>query len=480
MKRIVMLIAALCLATGLFAQPVGDQEIPITTSSDEARKLFLLGRDQLENIDFSAAAKYLDRAIEKDGAFALAFLYRALAGGGAQLLKTNLEKAQSFAANVSEGERYLINYYQGVFDANGPVQKESLDKLLLLFPDDKRVKTAAGLYYQSISDFKTAIGYYTQATQIDKEYAPCYNYLGYANIAIEDYKAAEKAFKEYIRLVPYLPNPHDSYAEFLLKTGRYNESIVQYQKAYDTDNLFVSSLIGIGNNYLFKGEFERAREYYQKYFDDAPRINDKLNALRLKARSYLYENKTDKALEIFAQHRALAEKEKQYATMLNTCFAESFALTELGRPVDGLNKCRQAAGMIDKVDLSEREKENLRSAATYWFAYVYAANYMRAKAKSSFDAFNLDVQRRSNPEEKIALSSMQGFMDFQDKNYDDAIAHFPKTDVDPWCKFYEAQSYLAKGNKGAAERLFHKVANWNQESMALAVVWNRARKAVEK
>jgi tetratricopeptide (TPR) repeat protein len=480
MKTAIMLWGVLCFVAATLAQPVVDQVIPITTPSEEARTLFLQGRDQLENIDFAAAATLFDRAIEQDDTFALAYLYRSLAGGSTQTIQTNMEKAEALAVNASEGERLLIAFYKALNDANGVLIRQNLDKLLMLFPDDKRIKTYAGFYYQGIAENKKAIELYSQALQIDKEYAPAYNYSGYANMALEEYGAAEKAFKEYIRLMPHLPNPYDSYAEFLLKRGRFDESIVQYQKAYDTDNQFTTSLAGIGNNYLFKGEYDKARSWYQKYFTETPRISDKLSALRLKARSYLYQGRANDALTEYAQHRALAEKEKQYTTMLATCFGVSFIMGEMGSPVDCLNKCKQAAGMIDQTELSEREKENLNVGANYWFAYAYAVNHMFAKARNSLESYNSDVLRRNNPDELLSLHAIQGFIDFQGGQMDAALAHFAKLENNPWAVFYQGKCLLEKGNKKGARHHFEKVVDWNQENLLLAVVWRRAHEALGK
>ena len=68
------------------------------------------------------------------------------------------------------------------------------------------------------------------------------------------YPEAEQAFKKYIELIPDDPNPYDSYAELLMKTGRFEESIKNYEKALSVDPNFVASYVGIGNNYVFMGK----------------------------------------------------------------------------------------------------------------------------------------------------------------------------------------------------------------------------------
>jgi len=478
MKLASLLFISMGLAAGALAQPVLDQVIPITTASEEARTLFLQGRDQLENIDYAAAARHFDRAIEKDPGFALAFLYRSLAGGSAQTAEENMEKAQALSANASEGERLLVAFYKASNEARGAAALQSMDKLLALYPDDKRLKTYAGFYFQTHSDNAKAIELYQQALQIDKEYAPAYNYLGYANMAVGDYPAAEKAFLEYIRLMPHLPNPYDSYAEFLLKRGRYDESIVQYQKAYDTDNQFTGSLSGIGNNYLFMGEYDKARNYYERYFSESPRISDKLIALRLQARSYLYQDKVDEAMAAYARHQAFAEKEKESAILITTAFNEGFVLSEMGRPVEGLRQCTEAAAMIDRSELAIHARENLQINGTYWLTLVNAANRLFDKAQVSLADYVAAIRLRNNPDESISLHALLGYLAFQDKRWDGAIAQLQRLENDPWALFYRARCLQKKGDQQGARLLFDRVVHWNQESLNLAVVWSRARKAL--
>ena len=114
-----------------------------------------------------------------------------------------------------------------------------------------------------LNDFQNALAHFTKAKEIDSNFAPVYNMIGYCQSALNNYPAAEEAFQTYIKLMPDRPNPYDSYAELLLKMGKYDESIAQYKKALEKDPTFTTSLAGIGNNYVFKGDYTAARKYFQ-------------------------------------------------------------------------------------------------------------------------------------------------------------------------------------------------------------------------
>jgi tetratricopeptide (TPR) repeat protein len=473
---IVSVILLLFLSSFIYAQ----KEIPITTSSAEAKELFLQGRDKTDELEFVRAAEFFNQAIAKDENFALAYCYLSMCGGGSKVIRANIEKAKSLAGKVTEGERIFIDAALASVDVNRPKQKKYLEQLIKMFPDDKRAMDGMGIYYFTVGDFKAAIKYLKKTTVIDKEFAPPYNMLGYAYMYTDNFKEAESTFKEYIRLSPQRANPYDSYAEFLLKQGRYDESIIQYQKAFDIDNLFLSGLSGIGDNYVFKGDYEKAREYYQKYLDKATRADERLGALFQKTISFLYENNLDEALKSFAEYRSLAEKENRSGTIIYSFAYEGYALVNMGKPADGLKKYQKAIKTIDKVELSDRSKENFHTYSNMWLAYAYAANDKLKEAKSSAAAYKKDVDRRNNPDEKELLEGALAFIDYKDGKYDTAIKGFSKLNPSPLWIFYQAEAQLKKGDKEAAKKLFEKIIGWNQNSIDLAVVWAQAKEALSK
>ena len=70
-----------------------NKEVPVTTTSKEARDLFMQGRDKLDNSEAVAASALFDQAIQKDPNFAMAYLYRSQSGGGFPVFRKNLDKA---------------------------------------------------------------------------------------------------------------------------------------------------------------------------------------------------------------------------------------------------------------------------------------------------------------------------------------------------------------------------------------------------
>jgi tetratricopeptide (TPR) repeat protein len=458
------------------------KEVPITTSSNEALKLFLDGRDRSEKVEYLTAASLFDKAIQKDSSFAMAYLYRSQSIGGYNVYRQNLDKAVSLVGKVSEGEKLLILYTQASADGNGQKQKEYLDMLLASFPSDKRVQLTAGSYFFSINDFSKAHKYFSEAIKLDENYAPAYNLMGYLQSSMNNYKEAEKAFQTYIKLIPDKGDPHDSYGELLLKMGRYDESISEYRKAIEKDPVnCVGSLNGIGNNYIFKSDFESARKYFQEYFNKVPDIDGKLYALFSKATSYIYEDKIEIAANTFDEYRSLAEKENQVPYIIYSYANQAFVYTESGNPAEGLKLCDKANELIEKSNLPKADKENMRTSSMFWQVYVLISNNELGKAATELEKLKQRIESRKNPGEELGLKSMTGFFELKKGNNDKALEYFSAIKAeDPWNWYYTAVAYKNKGDSQNASKLFEKLSKFNVNSLNLALVRKRAMKELKK
>jgi len=205
------------------------KEIAITTNSNDALKLFLEGRDMSEKLKLPQAAVMFDKAIALDKDFATAYLYRASSGGGYKIVRENLSKAVGLLNKISDGEKHLVLYNKALFDGDAVKQKQELDSLLLLYPEDKRVQNLAGIYYYTLQDYPNALMHFKKAVTIDNKFPSSYNMLGYVHMGMQNFSQAEEPFKKYIELIPNEANPYDSYAEYLLMQGRYDKSIKQYE-----------------------------------------------------------------------------------------------------------------------------------------------------------------------------------------------------------------------------------------------------------
>lgn len=79
-------------------------------------------------------------------------------------------------------------------------------------PNDERAHWVLGNAYSVQQAYDKAIDQFQQALAINPQYSLAWNSVGYAYRPTGNTAAAEKAFQQYIALVPNDPNPYDSYA----------------------------------------------------------------------------------------------------------------------------------------------------------------------------------------------------------------------------------------------------------------------------
>jgi tetratricopeptide (TPR) repeat protein len=185
----------------------GGDKIPITTSSDEARKLYLEGRDLLEKLRATDARHLFEQAVAKDPNFALAYVGLANTAGTNGEFVAATARATALADKVSEGERHLILALDSALKGDAAGNLKHLSDLVALFPNDERAHNQLGQLYFGRQEYTTAISHYVKATAINPSFSTAYNQLGYAYRFLEKYDDAETAFKKYVELIPNDPNP---------------------------------------------------------------------------------------------------------------------------------------------------------------------------------------------------------------------------------------------------------------------------------
>jgi Thioredoxin domain-containing protein len=176
----------------LLAQPAtradpGGDKIPITTSSEAAKKEFLTGRELADNLKATDAIAHFDKALELDPNFASAELARANVSGTAKEFRLHLDRAIALAEKASEGERLAIQAAEAGAVGNAAKTKEYLERNVALFPNDERARFALGVFYQGQQDDAKAIETFKATTAIAPSFPPVYNNLGYAYKTVGSY-----------------------------------------------------------------------------------------------------------------------------------------------------------------------------------------------------------------------------------------------------------------------------------------------------
>jgi tetratricopeptide (TPR) repeat protein len=455
-------------------------KIAITTSSEEARKEYLAGRDLQEKLRITDSIQHFDKAISLDPNFALAELNRANVSPTAKEFFDHLKKAVVLSDKASDGERMLIQANEAGANANPSKQKEILEKLVAAYPNDERAHFNLGGYYFGQQDYKQAISHYKRSTELDPNYSTAFNILGYAYRQDENYNDAETAFKKYIELIPNDPNPYDSYAELLLKMGRFDEAITQYKKALALDSNFLNSHFGIAAALTYQGKASDALAELQKMTDKARTDGERRTALFGQMVVAADGGKLDQALAELQKQYALGEKSNDVPAMAADLQLKGNILLEMGKYPEAKQAYEQALKMTNDSSLSKEIKDNTALFHHFNLARVAIGQQDLQTAKKETDEFRKGAEAAKNSGLIKQAHELAGRIALQEKNYDQAIAELGQSNLqNPADLYLQGEAYQGKGDAAKAKESFTKAAKFNSlPALNYAFVRAKAEKAI--
>jgi tetratricopeptide (TPR) repeat protein len=456
-------------------------KIPVTTKSEDARKEFLQGQALADKLQLQDSVEHFDKAIALDPDFASAELARANSAATAHEFFEHLKKAVGLADKTSDGEKLLILANEAGANGDTTKQKEYLDQLVASYPNDERIQFIFGAYDFGQQDFAGAIEHLKKATGTAPDYSPSYNMLGYSYRQSGDYANAEQAFKKYIALIPNDPNPYDSYAELLLKMGRFDDSITQYRKALSIDPNFVGSHFGACADFLYMGKPAEAATELQKITDKARSDGERRTALFGLAVVAADAGKLDQAVSEISREYAIAEKANDQAAMSADLQAKGNILLEMGKYDAAKQEFEHSAKLVQESNLSQEIKDNANLVHHYNLGMIVSGKKDLKTAKAESAEFSKGAEASKNSVLVRQSHELAGIIALAEKNYDQAIAELSQANQqNPQNLYRMAQAYEGKGDKTKASDYYAQAAGFNSlPQLNYAFVRTKAQKMAE-
>ncbi len=437
-------------------------KIPVTTKSEEARNEFLTGRDLSDKLLAHESLAHFDQAISMDSTFATAELYRANSSPTAKEFQEHLQNAVNLSDKVSDGEKLLILAAQAANNGNATKQKDYLEKAVAEYPNDERAQLALGTYYFAIQDLDKAVEHLKKATEIAPDFSATYNQLGYTYRQREEYANAEQAFQKYILLIPNDPNPYDSYAELLLKEGKFDESIVEYHKALSMDPHFAASHFGMSADYMYSNRPDAANAELQTMADRA-RSDGELRTAYFGMAVVASDNgKFDDALKAMAKEYAVAQKNNDVVSMAADLQAEGNIQLAKQDFAGAARTFDTSFQMIESSTQSQEFKDNFALLHHFNEAAVAIGKKDLATAKIHADEFRKGAESSNNPAQIQQVHEILGRIALASKDYAAAVSELQQANLqNPYNLYRLGQAFQGEGDKAKAQEYFTKARTFN-------------------
>jgi tetratricopeptide (TPR) repeat protein len=237
----------------------------VTTHSAVAYRYYLEGIEEMNRYQFPQARACLERAIQIDSTFAMAWVALAdqwmvnVAGLSSEQQKSAMAKAVAHSDKVSEREKRYIAALAKKFAGDRDGAIVDLEALVVDFPDEKRAyyELAQLLPAYRSQDAITALYKVIELDPMDKM---AYNQLAYRYQSVDDREKSIWAINQYLHLAPGDANAYDSRGELYGFNGQIEQAIASYEKAVEIEPTFLLSWFKLGQLHLHRGREDRARD----------------------------------------------------------------------------------------------------------------------------------------------------------------------------------------------------------------------------
>ena len=251
------------------AAEAGPGQLALSTTSARAKDLFGRAIVEAGNYRLDECLADLRDAVKEDPNFAAGWALLSFYSTDSKEATSALDRANKLAGQASLGEQVLIRWVSSLKNNYQLGAIASLNDLTEAAPKDKYVLYLAGHWFSDQNKPQRAVALFEKVLQLDPNFTPVLNRLGYAYASSGDLPKAVDLMRRYIAAMPNDPNPQDSYGDILFKAGHYDEAQTHFEAALQKDPKFGPSQHELGDVFAMKGDQEKAREAYRKAAADA-------------------------------------------------------------------------------------------------------------------------------------------------------------------------------------------------------------------
>ena len=396
----------------------------ITTPSLQAYDYFLKGKEAFAVQYWTEAKKNMEKALEIDPAFAMAYLFLAWANEHLNDQKANketLEKAMAFAGSASEKDRlYLEAGYANFVKGDPDKYRLLLREILQKYPKEKWAYHFLGDSYIN-GDAVGAYNQYQKWLELDPQDANAINHLLLACVQLRDFKKASEYIKMHDAVAP--PDSYNLWVQAFMykRMGKLDEAIAKYKESLKINPDFDFSLQKIHRLFALKEEYEEALKWANEYVSRASTVGEKAAAYTRRGLYLYWRGSFKEAVSSFILAEKLAEE------------AENWAMKSTAVEGRGISYVA-----LSELDLSRKSfEDDVRIAEEHYPKYVPLN-----KAFAAWWMGNLAIKQGRIDQANTRLSEMKSFLPIVGEGW--------KAFVILWHDLLQGELFLAQGSLDAA------------------------------
>ena len=464
------------------------QEIPITTSSAEARLAFDAGQAALDRGDAAQANDLFRTAVAADPDFTYAWINLSTVTFSTEEFTAALKGAEQGAAQASEGERMLLEFNKLFLTNNADAQLALAKQLTDKYPNSPRAWLVLAAAQGALNQFDAQRATLTKVIDIAPWFSPAPFALGGSYLFNEpkDFAKAEKNYRAAIALSPSTDIYYWSLGDVYRGTNRLEDARRYYKLALQLDPNDLTAPIKLGHVNSFLGHFDEARRDYDRGIAAGGPANAGFLA-PFKCLTWVYSGEPAKAVKSLEQ--LVTDIDGFGAGKDQVLNAKVFALTTAATIAmfSGLNDDAQRVLTARSALMRENAKlvgtdafSKIQESQIAFFDGQLAAWKGDYKTAGKLAQKTADlVAGEENARKLEPVHELQGLIALRQKNYKKAVTELRLADqTQLHNKYLLAQALEATNGKDEATKLYKEVAGNNFNTVDFALLRAPALKKV--
>ena len=244
----------------------------------EAYNYFIKGREDLYNQYFNDAIKRLEKAVELDPNFAVAYLFLGLTfrnleealPSDVSNARKYIEKAKALSDTVTDKERLWIEaVYAFAIELNIAKGVDILNAIVERYPRDKLAHLELSKYYRNIDANSEVIKHSEIVLALDPSWGDAYEEIALAYSNTGNDEMALEYLRKGSAAIPGDPNMSLSMGYFCVRMGKIDEAIIQFKTTLDIKPDYnIENYLAYA--YAMKEDYAKAFSWIDRFITNAP------------------------------------------------------------------------------------------------------------------------------------------------------------------------------------------------------------------
>ncbi|NNM16223.1 MAG: tetratricopeptide repeat protein [Bacteroidia bacterium] len=464
-----------------------ENEIPISTESEDALKQIVDGLHFLDQGNRLRARSYFDKAIELDPECVSAHLYRSYSSVSWKEWSERRDNVLAMRDKANEGEQIIMDMIENGKVGDNDKALELAKSLVAKYPKSARATEILADEYDGLKNREEARTQWAKAIDMDPDFILAIKNLGQSYLfdSPKDFDKAEEYMNMYVEKAPESSRAYIDLGDCYRAQNDLDKALASYTKAsvLDPKDPVAHSKAGHANSFL--GNYDAAR---QNFRDSRAVSEHNTGSYEFEAYTYLYEGEHQKAMEfLMASVKDIDAMDIPDGPKTQTKIGLVRDAAMIARHQGNTKEVKSLVGMFKPLseqmakDLgSENATRNQKANRQYWDGVVAAMEGDFEGAAALADGIKETMNSSTGPYKLDRHHRLNGMLHYIQEDYTKALEHAVQLDPDDvYDTYWTAKCYAKTGDEDKAMDLYKEIAQYNFNWVGYALVRNEVNETVK-